>query len=39
MRYLDKILTIPSDDPSNALFLGTAMHTGLEKGVDAAIKQ
>lgn len=39
MRYLDKIKTIPSDDPSNALFLGTAMHTGLEKGVESAIKQ
>lgn len=23
LRYLDKIKTIPNDDPQNALFLGT----------------
>ena len=39
MRYCDKLQTIKSDEPDNALFLGTAMHTGLEKGVDAAIKE
>lgn len=39
LRYLDKINTIPNDDPQNALFLGTALHTGLEKNVDEAIKQ
>ncbi len=39
MRYCDKILTLPSDDAANALYLGTALHTGLEKGVDEAIKQ
>lgn len=39
MRYCDKILTLASDDAANALFLGTALHTGLEKGVDEAIKQ
>ncbi len=39
LRYLDKIRTIPNDDPQNALFLGTALHTGLEKNVDEAIKQ
>lgn len=39
LRYLDKIKTIPNDDPQNALFLGTALHTGLEKNVDEAIKQ
>lgn len=39
LRYLDKIATIPNDDPQNALFLGTALHTGLEKNVDEAIKQ
>lgn len=39
LRYLEKIYTIPNDDPQNALFLGTALHTGLEKNVDEAIKQ
>ncbi len=39
LRYLDGLKTIPNDDPDNALLLGTAMHTGLEKGVDAAINE
>ena len=39
MRYCDKILTLPPDEADNALFLGTAMHTGLEKGVQEAIQE
>nr|WP_308742130.1 AAA family ATPase [uncultured Anaerocolumna sp.] len=39
MRYIDKILTLPPDNADNALFLGTALHTGLEKGVKEAINQ
>ena len=39
MRYIDKILTLKPDNADNALFLGTALHTGLEKGVDAAINE
>ena len=39
MRYCDRIQTIKPDEADNALFLGTALHTGLEKGVDAAIKE
>lgn len=39
MRYIDKILTLKPDDASNALVLGTALHTGLEKGLNAAIKE
>ena len=39
MRYIDGIRTIKADEPDNALFLGTALHTGLEKGVDAAINE
>ena len=39
MRYIDRIQTIKADEPDNALFLGTALHTGLEKGVDAAINE
>lgn len=38
MRYIDKIEGLPSTDANNALIIGTAMHTGLEKGVEEAIK-
>lgn len=38
LRYVDKIKTIPADNADNALYLGTAMHTGIEKGVEAGIK-
>ena len=33
MRYVERIGTIPNTDPDNALILGTALHTGIEKGV------
>ena len=39
MRYLDRILTLKADNADNALFLGTAMHTGIEKGVKEAIEE
>ena len=39
MRYLEGLTTIPDDKPDNALYLGTALHTGLEIGVDEAIQQ
>jgi phage nucleotide-binding protein len=39
MRYLEKLKTLPDDKPDNALYLGTALHTGLEIGVDEAIQQ
>ena len=39
MRYIDGIQTIKPDEADNALFLGTALHTGLEKGVDVAINE
>ena len=39
LRYNQGIKTIPPDNADNALFLGTALHTGLEKGVDAAVKE
>ena len=38
MRYLDKLKTIPNTDPDNALILGTALHTGIEQGVDQALE-
>lgn len=39
VRYVDKILTLPPDNADHALIIGQALHTGLEKGVDAAIKE
>lgn len=39
MRYCDKLLTLPVDNADNALYLGTAVHTGLEKGVEEGIKE
>lgn len=39
MRYCNRILTLPADNADNALYLGTAVHTGLEKGIDEAIKE
>ncbi len=38
MRYIDKIEALPSTDADNALIIGIAMHTGIEKGVEEAIK-
>lgn len=38
-RYLDKLKTIPDDKADNALYLGTALHTGMEIGVAEAIQQ
>ena len=39
LRYNQGIKTISPDNADNALFLGTALHTGLEKDVDAAVKE
>lgn len=39
LRYKDKIQTIKADNADNALFLGTALHTGLEKNVEVAINE
>lgn len=39
LRYVEGIKTLPDDAPDNALYLGTAMHTGLDKGADEAIKE
>lgn len=37
MRYLEKLDTLPNTDADNALILGTALHTGIEEGVDQAL--
>lgn len=39
LRYLEGLQTIKDDAPDNALYLGTAMHTGIEKGVQEAIQE
>lgn len=38
-QYIDNLQTLPSDDPANALIIGTAMHKGIETEVDTAIKE
>lgn len=39
MRYCHKILTLPPDNADHPLIIGQALHTGLEKGIDAAISE
>ena len=39
LRYMDKYETLKPDNADNPLFLGTALHTGIEKDVDTAIKE
>lgn len=39
MRYLEGVTTDPATDADNALILGTAVHTGIESGLEAAIQQ
>ena len=39
LRYVDKLKTLPDQKADNALYLGTAIHTGFETGsVEEAIK-
>ena len=39
LRYIDKLETLPTDDPQSALILGHALHTGIEKNTEEAIKE
>lgn len=39
LRYIDKLETLPTDDPQSPLVLGRALHTGIEKDVTAAIEE
>lgn len=39
LRYIDKLTTLPTDDPQSPLILGHALHTGIEKDVQAAIDE
>ena len=38
-RYVDKLKTLPTDDPANALVIGTALHTAIETDVDKAVSE
>ena len=39
MRYLEGITTIPATEPDNPLILGQAVHTGIEKTLEEAIRE
>ena len=39
LRYIDKIETLKPDNADNALYLGTALHTAIEKDINTAIKE
>ena len=39
LHYIDKIETLPTDDPQDARIIGKAMHTGIEKDVESAINE
>lgn len=39
LRYIDGLEPLPTDDPANALVLGHALHTGIEKSIDEAVKE
>ncbi len=39
LRYIDRLREVPDYSPSNPLIVGTALHAGIEKGVDAAIAE
>ncbi|MCD8090518.1 MAG: AAA family ATPase [Clostridiales bacterium] len=39
MRYIDGVKTIPPTEANNALILGTAIHTGIEKSLEETIKE
>lgn len=38
LRYIDKLKTLPPEDANNALIIGTALHEGVEKDTETAIK-
>ena len=37
LKYLDKLKTLPKNDPTDALILGSALHLGIEKDSETAI--
>ena len=39
LQYIDGLKTIPTDDPTNALVIGTALHKAIETDIDTAIQE
>ena len=40
LRYIEELKTLPDwDDPANPLIVGTALHHGIEKGAEEAIRE
>ena len=39
LQYIDELKTIPTDDPTNALVIGTALHKAIETDIDTAIQE
>lgn len=39
LHYIDNLKTIPDQTPDNALYLGAALHKGIETNADAALKE
>lgn len=39
LRYIDKVKTIPEQNADNALYLGLAVHKGIECGLEAGIEE
>lgn len=39
LNYIDRLKTLPNYDAQNALYIGTVMHTGIEKDLETALKQ
>ena len=39
LQYIDGLKTIPTDDPTNALVIGTALHRAIETDIDTAIEE
>lgn len=39
LRYKDRLDVLPTDDPSNALLLGTAIHRGMETDLETALQE
>ena len=39
LRYIERLETLPTYEAANPLHIGSCMHTGIDKGVAAALKQ
>lgn len=38
-KYIDRLQVLPTDDPANALVIGTALHKAIETDIDTAIAE